>query len=185
MKKTKGQYPAPLKAIDVISNTGVTYEAGLKGAARDKALAIEAKGFGELADNDEHPVYKDVNFEASYEKVDSRVKRTAKGMDYQLIKGFFSETLALGAESYGIKKSKIIFIDSDTYASAIDALLFVLPTIQEGSYIILDDYFAYKGNQSHGVARAFTEFIDQGKLSVRHVLNYGMGGVAFVISGMK
>ena len=143
------------------------------------------EGFGELSDTDEHPVYKDVNFEASYEKVDSRVKRTAKGMDYQLIKGFFSETLALGAESYGIKKSKIVFIDSDTYTSAIDALLFVLPTIQKGSYIILDDYFAYKGNQSLGIARAFTEFIDQGKLSVRHILNYGIGGVAFVVSGMK
>ena len=52
MKKTKGQYPAPLKAIDVIANTGVTYQAGLRGAARDKALAIEAKGFGELASTD-------------------------------------------------------------------------------------------------------------------------------------
>ena len=143
------------------------------------------EGFGELSDSDNHPVYKDINFEANYEKVDSRVRRAAKGMDYQLIKGFFSETLALGAESYGIKKSKIIFIDSDTYASAIEALQFVLPTIQEGSYIILDDYFAYKGNQSHGVARAFTEFIDQGKLSVRHILNYGIGGVAFVVSGLK
>ena len=142
-------------------------------------------GFGELSNSDNHPVYKDVNFETNYEKIDSRVRRAAKGMDYQLIKGFFSETLALGAESYGIKKSKIIFIDSDTYTSAIDALLFVLPTIQEGSYIILDDYFAYKGNQSRGVARAFTEFIDQGKLSVRHILNYGIGGVAFVVSGMK
>ena len=143
------------------------------------------QGFGELPDSDKHPTYKDENFGSSYEKVDSRVRRTAKEMDYQLIKGFFSETLAPGAESYGIKKSRIIFIDSDTYTSAIDALLFVLPTIQEGSYIILDDYFSYKGNQSLGVARAFTEFIDQGKLSVRHVLNYGMGGVAFVVSGVK
>ena len=63
--------------------------------------------------------------------------------------------------------------------------MFVLPTIQEGSYIILDDYFSYKGSQTKGVARAFTEFLEEGKFTARHVLNYGMGGVAFVISGIE
>ncbi len=47
------------------------------------------------------------------------------------------------------------------------------------------DYFSYKGSKAHGVARAFSEFLEQGKLTVRHVLNYGMGGAAFVISGVK
>ncbi len=143
------------------------------------------EGFGELGVEDSHPFYEDSNFEASYEKVNSRVKRIAKNMNYQLVKGFFSETLAADAKSYGIRRSKIIFIDSDTYKSAIAALVFVLPTIQEGSYIILDDYFSYKGSQTRGVARAFTEFLEEGKFTARHVLNYGMGGVAFVISGIE
>ena len=143
------------------------------------------EGFGELMDEDSHPFYEDSNFEASYEKVNSRVKRMGKDINYKLIKGFFSDSLAPGAESYGIKKSRIIFIDSDTYNSAADALLFILPTMQEGSYIILDDYFSYKGSKAHGVARAFSEFLEQSKFTARHVLNYGMGGVAFVISGVK
>ena len=67
------------------------------------------EGFGELLDEDKHPFYEDSNFEANYKKVNSRVKRTAKGINYRLIKGFFSETLAAGAESYGIKKSRIVF----------------------------------------------------------------------------
>ena len=44
------------------------------------------QGFGELPDKDRHPIYKDVHYETSYEKVDSRVRRTAKEMDYQLEK---------------------------------------------------------------------------------------------------
>ena len=140
------------------------------------------EGFGELIAEDNHPFYEDTNFEASYDQVNNRVKKVSKGIDYRLIKGFFSETLKEGAKLYGIEKSRIIFIDSDTYSSAIEALLFVLPTIQEGTYIILDDYFSYKGSQKHGVAKAFLEFLEKGNLTERHVLDYGMGGTVFIIS---
>tara|TARA_B100000686_G_C16799012_1_gene984502 strand:+ start:2491 stop:3201 length:711 start_codon:yes stop_codon:yes gene_type:complete len=140
------------------------------------------EGFGELVEEDNHPFYKDTNFEASYDKVNNRVKKVAKGIDYSLIKGFFSETLKQGAKSYDIEKTRIIFIDSDTYSSAIDALLFVLPTVQEGTYIILDDYFSYRGSLKHGVAKAFKEFSEKGHLTHRRVLDYGMGGAVFIIS---
>lgn len=140
------------------------------------------EGFGELIEEDNHPFYKDTNFEASYDKVNNRVKKVAKGIDYRLIKGFFSETLKQGAKSYDIEKTRIIFIDSDTYSSAIDALLFVLPTVQEGTYIILDDYFSYRGSLKHGVAKAFQEFSEKGHLTHRRVLDYGMGGAVFIIS---
>ena len=140
------------------------------------------EGFGELIEEDNHPFYKDTNFEASYDKVNNRVKRVAKGIDYRLIEGFFSETLKQGAKSYDIEKTRIIFIDSDTYSSAIDALLFALPTVQEGTYIILDDYFSYRGSLKHGVAKAFQEFSEKGHLTHRRVLDYGMGGAVFIIS---
>jgi len=140
------------------------------------------EGFGELIEEDNHPFYKDTNFEASYDKVNNRVKKVAKGIDYRLIKGFFSETLKEGAKSYDIEKTRIIFIDSDTYSSAIDALLFVLPTVQEGTYIILDDYFSYRGSLKHGVSKAFQEFSEKGHLTHRRVLDYGMGGAVFIIS---
>ena len=140
------------------------------------------EGFGELIEEDNHPFYKDTNFEASYDKVNNRVKKVAKGIDYRLIKGFFSETLKQGAKSYDIEKTRIIFIDSDTYSSAIDALLFILPTVQEGTYIILDDYFSYRGSLKHGVAKAFQEFSEKGHLTHRRVLDYGMGGAVFIIS---
>ena len=140
------------------------------------------EGFGEFLPDDKHPFYEQINFEASFRKVDSRAKRAAKQLKYKLVKGFFTKPLSVKPDSYGIKKARIIFIDSDTYSSSAQALRFVLPTIQKGSYVILDDYFSYKGNETKGVSKAFKEFKEEGHLKVRRVFNYGMSGVVFIIS---
>jgi 3-hydroxyacyl-CoA dehydrogenase/enoyl-CoA hydratase/3-hydroxybutyryl-CoA epimerase len=52
MSKTRGQYPAPLEAIDVLQEGGAAYGDKIRGAAREQALAREAKGFGRLAATD-------------------------------------------------------------------------------------------------------------------------------------
>lgn len=54
ISKTRGKYPAPLEAIDVLRETGVGYLEGkkLRGKAREKALAREARGFGTVAATD-------------------------------------------------------------------------------------------------------------------------------------
>ena len=106
-------------------------------------------------------------------------------MQYKLVPGFFKDSLNNSPKSYGIYKSKIIFIDSDTYSSAREALFFCIMTIQEGTYIILDDYFAYKASRKKGVARAFFELIEKNGLDVRKVFTYGMGGAVFVVSDIQ
>jgi len=139
-------------------------------------------GFGKIADDDLHPFYTDENFSTSITVVKRRVSKTARSVDYRLIPGFFSDSLSGGPDSFGIKKAKIIFIDSDTYASANEALVFCSSIIQEGAFIILDDFYSYRGSNSRGVAKAFHEFTENNKLEVRHVFTYGMGGAVFVIS---
>jgi 3-hydroxyacyl-CoA dehydrogenase/enoyl-CoA hydratase/3-hydroxybutyryl-CoA epimerase len=53
LSKTRGQYPAPLEAIDVLQSTGAAYgPEKIRGAGRDQAMAREAKGFGKLASTD-------------------------------------------------------------------------------------------------------------------------------------
>lgn len=139
-------------------------------------------GFGEITDEDVHPFYTDENFATSLDLVKKRVSRVAKNLKYQLVPGFFSDSLKGGPASLGIKKARIIFIDSDTYSSASEALIFCSSIIQEGLFVILDDFYSYRGSESRGVARAFNEFIKINKLEVRNVFSYGMGGAVFVIS---
>ena len=140
------------------------------------------EGFGDLKEGDEHSFYADENFSTNFMDVDKRVRRISKGVEYKLVQGFFEDSLKNGPDSYNISKSKIIFIDSDTYSSASEALLFCSKTIQEGTFIILDDYYSYKGSRNKGVARAFFELIEQNQLDVRKIFNYGMGGAVFVVS---
>ena len=139
-------------------------------------------GFGALPDEDKHPFYTNENFATSQTKVDGRIKGVANSLSYKLVPGFFSDSLKEGSQPMGINRSRIIFIDSDTYTSSREALTFCLPTLQEGTFIVLDDYFSYKGNKAKGVARAFAEFIESGKLESRHIFTYGMGGAVYVIS---
>jgi hypothetical protein len=139
-------------------------------------------GFGTLAEDDKHPFYTDENFATSLPKVNRRVKRVAGDIKFQLVPGFFSDSLKDGAKQLGIEKSRIIFIDSDTYSSANEALTFCIPTVQEGTFIVLDDYYSYRGSENKGVARAFSEFVAQSKIKVRHVFTYGMGGAVYVVS---
>jgi 3-hydroxyacyl-CoA dehydrogenase/enoyl-CoA hydratase/3-hydroxybutyryl-CoA epimerase len=52
LSKTKGHYPAPLEAIDVIQATSSGYGSKLRGSERERAMVREAKGFGKVAITD-------------------------------------------------------------------------------------------------------------------------------------
>jgi len=139
-------------------------------------------GFGELDEAEKHPFYTDQNFATSYSRVNKRCVAAAKSkVNFKLIQGFFEDSLSGGAKKYSIEKARIIFIDSDTYSSASEALKFCRPIVQLGTFIILDDYFSYKGSTKNGVKKAFDEFVKNGNFSIRKVFDYGMGGVVYLI----
>lgn len=144
------------------------------------------EGFGDLAEDDQHPFYVDSNFTTSYVQVNKRSRKAAKGNEYRLVKGFFEVTAGkVPPSEYGVEKAAILFIDSDTYSSADVAFKFCSSVIQPGMYIILDDFFSYNGSRTKGVYKAFADFCETNRLDTRQVLNYGMGGAVFVVSGIN
>lgn len=142
-------------------------------------------GFGELDEKDKHPFYTDTNFATDYDRVQRRSQRAAKGLTFQLVKGFFSDSLKEGPESFGISKARIIFLDSDTFSSADEALRFCDSITQVGTFLILDDYFSYAGQEDLGVAAAFRDYQTRTGARVRQVFTYGMGGTVFVVSAVN
>lgn len=143
------------------------------------------QGFGELKAEDRHAFYQDENFKTEIAFVDRRSKAAAKKLAYKLIPGFFDQSLAGGPAALGIDEARIIFIDSDTYESADQALRFCDTITAEGTIIILDDFFSYRGREDRGVARAFGEFQERISCGVRRILDYGMGGAVYIVSSMK
>lgn len=78
-----------------------------------------------------------------------------------LIKGWFSDTCTSDtAREYHIGKASIIWIDGDLYSSTKDVLVFIQEFLQDGTILIFDDWFSYKGNPSMGEQRAFYEWIE-------------------------
>ena len=150
-----------------------------------KFIGFEAfSGFGKFEENKKHPLYKETNFDTDYNRVTRRAKRAAKGLSYNLVSGFFSESLKGGPAHYGINKARIIFLDSDTYGSADEALRFCDSISQIGTYLIVDVYFSYAGREDLGVAAAFRGYLDRTGISVRQVFTYGLGGTVFVVSAV-
>jgi len=139
-------------------------------------------GFGKLDESEMHPFYTDENFATTLQVVERRVRKVARNLSVTLVPGFFEQSLRPGAAAFGITSARIIFVDSDTYSSARDALTFCRPIIHEGTFVVLDDYFSYRGSIERGVAAAFNEFLESGQFVARHVFTYGMGGAVFVIS---
>ena len=98
--------------------------------------------------------------------------------------GFVEDTIAgTTPEDVGCRRAAIVFIDVDLGKPARLALDFVRPALRNGGIIILDDYFAYKGSVTDGVAGAFEAFKAKNpNLVFLRIFDYGYGGQGFVLA---
>jgi O-methyltransferase len=77
----------------------------------------------------------------------------------RIVEGWFEDTCTQKTrEELGMRKAAIVWIDSDLYSSARTALSFITPLVQDGTVIIFDDWFSYRGNPRAGEQKAFAEW---------------------------
>lgn len=97
-------------------------------------------------------------------KIGERVtpEQVAKLFDFynlnppKVISSFFSDVLTDFCD-----KVALIHIDCDLYESTLDALNLVKDKIQDGTIILFDDWFNYKGSPDKGEQKAFHEFLSK------------------------
>ena len=78
----------------------------------------------------------------------------------QLIPGWFDQILNDETKrSLPIKKAAVIWIDCDLYESTVPVLNFITDYIQNGTIIIFDDWFAFRGHPNRGEQLAFREWL--------------------------
>ena len=141
------------------------------------------QGFGKIEIGDEHPRFNDGTFSVNEEKILKNIKKNSKGQKYEIVKGFFNETLKKNPENYNIKKARVIMIDCDLKSATSSALNFCKNILQKGTIILFDDYIFYKGNEQKGEFAAFKEFKDQNpNIKFRHAFEYGYGSRAFIVT---
>ncbi|MCX6131991.1 MAG: class I SAM-dependent methyltransferase [Proteobacteria bacterium] len=138
-------------------------------------------GFKYFDEKDKHPFFKEGDFVSSYTKV---AKRLSKFNRVKLIPGYFEESIQGRSpqEMLGSNKCAIVFIDCDLMNPALIALEFVRPILQKGTIIILDDYWAYRGDPELGTAGALKRFVTlHPEIKIRDFNTYGHGGMSFIV----
>jgi O-methyltransferase len=76
------------------------------------------------------------------------------------VPGWYSETLNEELkQTLLIKRAAVVWIDCDLYESTVPVLEFITHFIQDGTVVIFDDWFSFKGRLDRGEARAFKEWL--------------------------
>lgn len=98
------------------------------------------------------------------------------------VPGWFEDKLNQDTkESLSIKRAALIFIDCDLKESVIQVLDFITDIIHDGTVIVLDDYFRYKGHPQKGVQAAFNEWRNNHPfIHTAELTRCGANRVAFV-----
>jgi hypothetical protein len=155
----------------------------LKSGVKRRFYGFDAfdAGFKYFDDRDKHPFFKEGGFSVPHDRV---ARRLRKYKEIELIPGYFEHTLKdkRAMELRGREKCAIVFIDCDLMNPALLALEFIKPTLRAGSVIILDDYWAYKGDSSLGTAGALNTFLkNHSDVHLREFYRYGYGGNSFIV----
>jgi len=132
---------------------------------------------------DDHPTWKGDLFNVPLEKVRRRF-RNAKNVKFsKLDVNTLVSHKEIGYQYFGIQeKASIILFDMDLYQPTRSALEWSVGLLQQGTFLVFDEYFAFAGDQQKGEARALKEFLDKHpEVSVREFDNYGAGGRIFIV----
>lgn len=134
---------------------------------------------------DKHKTWSGDKFQMSYGKVSKRFKRHKNVYLYKLNVEQILK-MPLPPELRNAGRAAVALFDMDLYGPTITALEWLLPRIQTGTYLIFDEYFAFRGDRHRGESRALEEFLmKHSSIELRSVMQYGAGGQVFVVSSMK
>ncbi len=75
------------------------------------------------------------------------------------VKGFFEASCTPETKAaITLNKAAVVWIDADLYSSTLTALNFVSDVLQDGTILIFDDWFSFRGSPNQGEQRAFREW---------------------------
>jgi O-methyltransferase len=109
-----------------------------------------------------------------------------KGVDLnkvEIVPGWFDEVLNEETKKkLPVKKASIVLVDCDLYESTVPVLDFITDYVQDGTVLIFDDWFCFRGNPNRGEQRAFREWLKKNpKIGTTEWHKFGWHGNSFII----
>lgn len=111
----------------------------------------------------------------------------AAGVDFgkvEIIPGWFNKTLTADIRSkLPMKSAAVIWVDCDLYESTVPVLEFIKDYIVDGTIIVFDDWFLFRGNSNAGEQLAFREWLKKySEFSATEFHKYSWHGNSFIIN---
>jgi hypothetical protein len=98
-----------------------------------------------------------------------------------LTKGLFSDTLPNFDKSTLKGFPVCVMVDCDLYSSAVDVFNFLTPVLKTGTWLLVDDYWCYRGDPKLGVRRALDEWLgSNGRIGVSLYDNFNAFSRAYI-----
>lgn len=115
------------------------------------------------------PAFDEGNFRSmSRERVLETILATTHGLDPSIVtlkEGFYDATLPSFDIGQLANKGPclVAHVDCDLYSSSLDVFRFLDRVATTGTWLLLDDYWCYRGSPKHGQRRAFEEWLENSK----------------------
>jgi O-methyltransferase len=100
---------------------------------------------------------------------------------YDVVPGFYEQTLATMSPSAKPVNIALAYIDCDFYSSTRTVLQFLMPRLKHGMILAFDDYFLWTESHVSGERRAMLEFFSDGRWALLPYMQFGWGGNSFVV----
>ena len=136
------------------------------------------------ADNNKLHEFSKGQYYCDVDEFKKNIYRRGVNLDrVNIIPGWYDQVLNEQTKSkIRIKKASIVYIDCDLYKSTVPVLNFITDYIQDGTIIIFDDWFCFKGDPNYGEQKAFREWLKRNpKIVVTEFHKFGWHGNSFII----
>jgi len=142
------------------------------------------EGLPESPAGDQHPQWKQGRW--SYDQSFVLARSQRYGIDpcrVVMVPGYYEASLASElASRLNTTRVALLHIDCDLFSSAKAALGFVTPYVQDGTVVLLDDYFCYSGNPKRGEAAAFREWCQANSVEAVQWQPYSLHGNSYLLT---
>lgn len=106
-------------------------------------------------------------FAASLPEVTGRLRKKCDESRMLLVEGWFEQTLnSQTKKELNLQRAAIVHIDCDFYESTVPALEFITDLLVDGSILIFDDWFLFRGRSDRGERKAFYEWQERHKMKL-------------------
>lgn len=136
---------------------------------------------------DEHPRWEERSMATSLSEFHRLCrKRGIEPSSYEVVPGYYSDSLVGNATNKKPADIALAYIDCDLYSSTALVLNFLSTRMKHGMIIAFDDYFCWSSTQISGERKAMLEFqANNPRWNLLPFIQYGWGGMSFVLEDEK